>query len=255
MTALKNVASWKLNAAERKEVEDRVKCGENELTVKRELQQKKAQACADSKAAAAAVAAKCQLQSTQAAKAKAKAKAKNKAAAAPVSAESNLKEQELNDAANKAYYCQVLEDCEVVLSHFGEDFRKESPLAITGAADTTSGVQEPYSRSKCQTALKAHGCYRASISVWWINPVASPTPGVPLARRRVEDLSEYYYGASGEPQFHSDRMLEVGVARSDCDTDFPSGLQIVSPEEVLHATLCGCARAVKFRGVERCLCI
>ena len=128
-----------------------------------------------------------------------------------------------------------------MLSVFGEDFRKESPLAITGAADSTSGVQEPFDRSKAQTALSVHGCYRASISVWWINPLSSPTPGVPMSRRRVEDLTDFYFGTEGEPRFHSDRMLEVGVAKTDCDTDRPSGLQLVSPEEVLHATFCGCA--------------
>ena len=69
-----------------------------------------------------------------------------------------------------------------------------------------------------------------------------------MSRRRVEDLAEFYYGPEGEPRFHTDRMLEVGVAKNDCDTDRPSGLQIVSPEEVLHATFCGCAKAIKLLG-------
>ena len=171
MTTVKNAASWKLNAAEKKELADRVSHGEDESTVKRELQNKKAQASADRKPAAAAVAAKCALQSTKAAASKAKAKAKNKAAAANAASAASapsgaLEEEQLNDAANKAYYCQVLEDCQLVLSEFGEDFRKEGPLAITGAGDATSGVQEPFDRSKAQTALSVHGCYRASISVW-----------------------------------------------------------------------------------------
>ena len=107
MTAVKNAASWKLNAAEKKELADRVKNGEEETTVKRELQNKKAQACAERKAAAA-VAAKCALQSTAA---KAKAKAKAKAATAPAASAPSgaVDESQLNDAANKAYYCQVLE--------------------------------------------------------------------------------------------------------------------------------------------------
>ena len=221
MTTVKNAASWKLNAAEKKELADRVSHGEDESTVKRELQNKKAQASADRKAAAAAVAAKCALQSTKAAASKAKAKAKNKAAAANAASAASapsgaLEEEQLNDAANKAYYCQVLEDCQLVLSEFGEDFRKEGPLAITGAGDATSGVQEPFDRSKAQTALSVHGCYRASISVLWINPLASPTPGVPMSRRRVEDLAAIM-------------VLKVSLG-SDCDTDRPSGLQIVSPE-------------------------
>ena len=237
-----------------KELDDRVKNGEDETTVKRELQTKKAQASAERKAAAAAVAAKCALQSAQSAAAKAKAKANAKKSAkgaaaqtAPSGAAMEVQEEsELNDAANKAYYCQVLEDCQLVLSEFGgEDFRKEMPLAITDQGGATSGVQEPFNRSKALAALSAHGCYRASISIWWVNPLASPTPGVPMSRRRVEDLAEFYYGPEGEPKFHTERMIEVAIAKSDCDTDHPSGLQMVSPEELLHSTFCGCARAIK----------
>ena len=69
-----------------------------------------------------------------------------------------------------------------------------------------------------------------------------------MSRRRVEDLAEFHYGATGEPRFHSDRMLELAVARSDCDTETPSGLQLVSPEEVLHCTFAGCARAIQTHG-------
>eukprot|EP00435_Cladocopium_sp_Y103_P000049 s2839_g1.t1 len=251
MTAVKNAASWKLNASEKAELAERVKNGEDETAVKRELQNKKAQASADRKAAAAAVAAKCALQATKAAAGKGKAKAKSKAAAAPAAAAPSgaLEEDQLNNAANRAYYSLVLEDSQLVLSHFGgEDFRQQMPLVITGAADATTGVQEPFVKSKAQAALSSHGVYRASISIWWVNPLASPTPGVPMSRRRVEDLAEFYYGSEGEPRFHTDRMIEVGVAKSDCDTDRPSGLQMVSPEEVLHATFCGCAKAIKFQG-------
>ena len=75
----KNISSWRLNAAEKEELEDRVKQGECEATVKRELQTKKAQASLDKKNAAAAVAQRCQVQQQQLA---AKAKAKGKAVAA-----------------------------------------------------------------------------------------------------------------------------------------------------------------------------
>ena len=98
---------------------------------------------------------------------------------------------------------------------------------------------------KALQALQAHSCYRSSVSVWWLNAMNSPTPGVPMSRRRVEDLMQFCYGL-GQPRFHSDRMIEVAVTYSELDCEIPSNLQVISPEEVLHATLAGCALAVKF---------
>ena len=79
-TALKNVSSWRLNNAEKEELQRRVAAGEEEVTVKRELQTLKAQASLDRKLAADAVAKRCVAQQKQAAKAKAKGKAAAKAA-------------------------------------------------------------------------------------------------------------------------------------------------------------------------------
>ena len=247
---LKNVGGWRLNASEKAELDRRVKAGETEAVVKRELQTKKAQACEDRKAAAQAVSTKCVKQQ---AKAKAKAKAKTSASAAGPSggpAPAAAADADLDAAANKAYYCQVHADITLVLSEFGgEAFRQEAPLQIHGdQTQRVSGVQEPFDRTKALQALSAHGCYRCSISVWWLNAMQSPTPGVPMSRKRVEDLRDFYYGPEGLPRFHSDRMVEVAVAPSDCDTDTPSNLQIISPEEMVHATFAGCVRAIEFLG-------
>ena len=136
----------------------------------------------------------------------------------------------------------------MILQEFGgESFRKELPLKIS--SESTSGVQEPFDQSKALQALEAHGCYRSSVSVWWLNALQSPTPGVPMSRRRVEDLMEFYYGPEGQPRFHSDRMIEVAVTSAEIACDVPTNLQVISPEEVLHATLAGCAQAVKFLGL------
>ena len=53
-----NVSSWRLNKAENQELQDRVKAGESELDVKREIQRRKAVACEERKKAAAAIASK-----------------------------------------------------------------------------------------------------------------------------------------------------------------------------------------------------
>ena len=236
------VSSWKLNAAEKKELEERVKGGEQEETVKRELQTKKAQANEDRKAAAQAVAQKCQLQQQPKAKAKAKSAAA-KAAPAPPGAD----EAALNDAANKAYYLQVLEDYQLVLTEMGgEAFRSELPLPIADVAgQAAGGVQDPFCRRKALQAISGQGVYRCSITIMWVNPMSSPTPGVPMSRRRVEDLSTYYFGTTGEPKYQTDRFVEVAISASDIDTEQPNNLQVISPEEILHATFAGCARAIK----------
>lgn len=236
-----NASSWKLNAAEKKELEERVKGGEQEAAVKKELQTKKAQANADRKAAAQAVSEKCKLQQQP------KAKAKAKSAAAMAAPPPGADEAALNDAANKAYYLQVLEDYQLVLSEMGgEAFRSELPLPIAdGAGHAAGGVQDPFCRQKALQAISGQGVYRCSISICWVNPMASPTPGVPMARRRVEDLSTYYFGPTGEPKYQTDRFIEVAISASDIDTERPNNLQVISPEEVLHATFAACARAIK----------
>lgn len=240
MSTIKNVSSWKLNKSETAELNERVSKGESEQTVKRELQTKKAEASAQRIAAAQAVAGKAQAAAKAAPKAKAKAVAAGAATAPPP-----------DDATNKGYFREVEGDIQRILAEFGHDFPKEMPMAIqTGVATsaTTSGVQDPFCQTKALAALNTHGVYRCSISIWWINPLSSPTPGIPLARKRVMDLSEYYFGAEGRPQFHTDRMLEIAVTKSDIQTDTPSGLQLISPEEVIHATLAGCSRCIQSLG-------
>ena len=243
MSTIKNASSWKLNKSEMAELNERVAKGESEQTVKRELQTKKAEASAQRIAAAQAVAGKAQ----SAAKAAPKAKATAKSVAA-----GEAKAPPPDDATNKGYFREVEGDIQRILAEFGPDFTKEMPMAIqTGgnvATSATSGVQDPFCKTKGLAALNTHGVYRCSISIWWINALSSPTPGIPLSRRRVMDLSEYYFGSEGRPQFHTDRMLEIAVSKSDIQTDTPSGLQLISPEEVIHATLAGCSRCIQSLG-------
>ena len=239
---IKNVSAWRLNAEEKKEVQRRKEAGEDELAVTRELQQKKAEASRDRKLAAAAVA---NTSKSQAQTATTKAKAKAKAAAAPAGAGAGAVaavSTSQDDATNKSYYDHVQADLSVILKHFGQDFQKAFPLAIASQKD--SGVQDCFDKTKCAQALNAHGVYRASISIWWLNCLSSATPSIPMSRTRVEQLTDFLYGPGGEPKFHTDRMVEVAVSRTEVDCDAPTSLQIISPEELVHATLAGCARAI-----------
>lgn len=245
---VKNIASWKLNKSELAELDRRVKSGEEELTVKRELQEFKARASAERKAAAAAVAAKAQTQQARPKSgAKANAKAKAKAAACPDALE--LHGDGNDDACNKEYFSEVLCDWNKILTSFGKELAAESPLQIRAAGTAgESGVQDPFSQEKAEQAIACHSTYRCCISIFQLNVLTTPCPGVPLSRKRVEDLAEFYYGLSGDPRFHSDRMIEVAVSESEVATARPNNLQIISPEEVVHATLLGCVRAIEFLG-------
>ena len=232
-----NVSSWKLNAAEKKTVAERVAAGENEKTVTRELQLKKAEASKQRKLSAASVAKRCSQQQEQS-KPAPKGKAKAVAAKVPVLPE--------DDATNKAYYEAVQADMQVIVNHYGEGILAEKPLSITGVAGS-GGVQEPFDKSKAQQSLTSHGVYRASVNMFWVNALCSPCPDIPMSRKRVLDLRDFHY-PMGAPKFQTERHLEVAIAKSDINTDSPSNLQMISPEEVCHATLAGCALAIQPHG-------
>ena len=243
-TKIKNVSAWRLNKAESEELGRRAAAGEEHDAVKRELQQKKAEAAAERKAAAEAVAEKCQRQVTKPA-------AKGKAAPAPKTAiASGRSNAQLSDAANKDYMTLVQSDILTILTEFGPEFQTAAPLAITAdeseaAGVSGCGVQEPYSQAKCLCALQAHGYYRCSVSIWSLS-LTSATPGIPLSRKRTSDLSTFYF-EDGKPKFHTDKMFEVAVSRRDVEAAqlASNSLQLISPEEMLHATFLGCATAVR----------
>ena len=248
LTTIKNISSWRLNAAEKAELERRTAAGESEALVKKELQTKKAMANEERKRSAQAVSQRAQKQE-QVAKSRAKAKAGPKAAAA---APAVAVDQGLEDATNKGYYLEVQADIQTVLQEFGgQAFCEALPLQI-GSDASQSGVQEPFNRSKALQALAAHGTYRCSINITWVSGLQSATPGIPMARKRTEDLTDFYFG-DGTPHFHAERMFECAVMRSDLDCDRPGNLRLISPEEMLHATYAGCARAIRRLGRRKFL--
>ena len=244
--ALKNVSGWRLNAQEKEEMAKRVSQGEREADVKREIQERKAQAAADKKAAAGAVAQRCQVQNQQLA---AKAKAKAKAKAAPPAAALPAQAIGDGDIINKEYYLHVQSDLQRILGEFGSDIQQEQPLHIASdkdvAGNATGGIQEPFKKDKAAIAITAHGHYRCALSIFSFGLLQSATPSVPMSRRRVEELADFRYGPEGKPHFHTSGMVEVAIAAlSDLETEQPANLQIISPEELVHATLAGCARAI-----------
>ena len=101
--------------------------------------------------------------------------------------------------------------------------------------------QEPYSSDAASRALGNQGAYVAAVNMFWMDFLKSPTPGVPLRRKSVEDLADYIWPQGALPSFLL-KLLEVQAPASTTVAEVPQGLQMLSPEGYAHAALCACAR-------------
>ncbi len=230
----KNISSWKLNKAEQAELQTRKESGECEITVKREIQTRKALANEARKKSAAAVASKCLKQAKAKASKPRAIKAEAGASAGPPAGSS--------DETNQSYYSAVQADIVTVLAEFGPKFEEAPPLPLA-AGNAEGGVQDPYDEGKCKQAMASHGIYRASISLFSLNLLSSATPGIPLSRKRVVDMCKFYF-PEGKAAFMTNRMFEVALDPADIAAK-PSGLQMLSPEELAHSVVAACAFAIK----------
>ena len=185
-----NVSPWRLNKAENQELQDRVKAGETELDVKRAIQKRKAVACEERKKAAAAIASKPGPSAEKSAGKKRKACSQS---------HSSFKVTD-SDPTNAAYYAAVELDLQTILKEYpGLEDEAPLPLSSTETDKSQSGVQEPYNLEKGKNALQLHQVYRCCLSLFSLNVVGSPTPGIPMSRRRVLDMSAFYYPNSALP--------------------------------------------------------
>ncbi len=99
--------------------------------------------------------------------------------------------------------------------------------------------EEPFNAERASTALTRQGTYIAGINIFWLDFTRSATPGVPLARRRTEELGKHLFQQG--PTFGK-AMVTVAVPHADYDiASHLGGLLVVSPEEVPHAILHACA--------------
>lgn len=227
-----NISAWRLNKTEEQELKDRVQRGEVEKDVKREIQTRKAVACEQRKKAALAISAK------PSAPAQPKRKAKKDADPAAAAASPDT------DPTNSAYYAQLEADVKTILQEFpGIEKEKPLPLSDSETDRSKTGVQEPYDLTKGKVALELHGVYRCSIPLFWIQISSSPTPGIPMSRRRVMDMSEFYFPA-GKPQFLTGRMVELMVNKESLSNQ-PQNLQMISPEEIAHSLVAACALCIR----------
>ena len=234
------MSSWRLNKAENQELQDRVKAGESELDVKREIQRRKAVACEERKKAAAAIASK------PGPSEKSVGKKRKEPTGAPNPTPAARSETQNADPTKAAYYAAVEADLQTILKEYpGLENEAPLPLSSTEWDKSQSGVQEPYNLEKGKNALQLHQVYRCCLSMFALNVLGSPTPGIPMSRRRVLDMSAFYYPNSA-PAYMTGRQVEVWADRHTL-SEKPQNLQMVSPEELVHSMIAACAAA------SRCL--
>ena len=197
-----NISGWRLNKSEQKELDERVQKGEDKALVRKELQTKKAVACEERKRAAQAISAK-----PGSTGPRQKVSRKSAASSLPAAQSATAAATSGKDPTNAAYYASVEADIQTILQEFpGIELEMPLPLSQPESDRSKTGVQEPFNLTKAQNALGVHGVFRCSMSLFWVQILASPTPGVPMSRRRVLDMAEFYY-PNGKPAFRADPRI------------------------------------------------
>ena len=92
-------------------------------------------------------------------------------------------------------------------------------------------------------ALGKEGCYRSSFNLFWLDAFGSPTPTVPLSKKRTEELGTFAF--PGYKPVHLADSFCVGVTAPDIDLNALKGSwPPVSPEEMHHCVLFTLAAAI-----------
>lgn len=131
-----------------------------------------------------------------------------------------------------------------------KNIKDADPLPITNDASHASGVQSVFDAGQCAVALDRESRYIAACNFWWQNLLASPTPGVPLRKDRVMDLACHLFNLNpdwepGQPLAHLPHLKSMIVVLVDSAPEVAQhNLLRVSPEEIAHAVVFGCAREV-----------
>ena len=126
------------------------------------------------------------------------------------------------------------------------------PIRITQV--DTSKSHCVFNSDGCAVALGREKRYIAAGNFWWQNLLGSPTPGVPLRKARVMDLACHMFNLNlerqaGQPLEYLPHLKSMIVVLVDSATQVAQhNLPRVSPEEIVHAVVFGCAREVSAGG-------
>ncbi len=113
---------------------------------------------------------------------------------------------------------------------------------VTSLCSVTWCCQEPHNADQAKLALESQGVYLAGVSLWWLDFISSPAPGVPLSRTRTLDLG-YFLFPDG-PTFIAEEAIMV-VAPYDDPPPQCHDLKLITPEEKVHAILLACSEQLQ----------
>ena len=92
-----------------------------------------------------------------------------------------------------------------------------------------------FNQQEAKIALQKEGAYRSAINLFWLDPFGSPTPTVPLSKKRVQELGSFAF--PGYKPAHLADSFCVGVDAPDTDFHALKGnWRPVSPEEMHHCS-------------------
>jgi hypothetical protein len=178
--------------------------------------------------------------SKAAATAAGKAKAKSAAAPACGAVEIELRPGE-RDNLNLTYVDALTEACQVISDHhIFQGITEAMPLSVSGNA-LDSGNQAPFDVNQYKHALRtASQSYTAGINLFWIDPLWSATPGVPLRMGAIEHMSRTVFMQPSPVAVH------IGVEQPSFNPlQHKGALKRVSPEELTAAVFLAIARDIK----------
>jgi hypothetical protein len=147
-----------------------------------------------------------------------------------------------------AEYLAMLKDAyDTVLKHdVMLNIQRDQPMEIqrdVGAAGE-AGFQATWDEEKCKDSMRTAKQYQAGSNIFWTDIMSSASRGVPYRPKSILDLMNFNYPLDEDLTFF-DGTIIVAVDASDYDIKGNFGaLQIVSPEEEVHAAILACSEDI-----------
>ena len=96
--------------------------------------------------------------------------------------------------------------------------------------------QAVFNKDEAKLALTGGKAYRAACNMFWLDIVATSSPGVPMDEERVRKWARTVLSGNGAA--HLREMVVVGVAAADTDLEASKGSwKQVTPEELTHSII------------------
>ncbi len=145
---------------------------------------------------------------------------------------------------NATYLAKLGEHAQTILSHpVFKTVQKAQPLTIKmGQRQKGGGVGACFDTESFNAAIRDAGCYNATCNFWWVNPLTTLSPNVPVNEASVDAVAKQYF--SKPARFPG--QMAVGVIGGMVDDPMATAgnWDRTSPEELGHALILSVARRI-----------